>query len=152
VIDANPAPDGEEWFVMALFFAAARWGNGEGIYDYQAEANAILHTMLHKAEARNIATNAFDPDSKMVVFVPRLGENSQFTDPSYHLPHFYELWARWAGEDNTFWAEAAQVSRPSGRPRPTPNRLMPDYAYSPGNRSPLATTASTSTPTPGGSG
>jgi oligosaccharide reducing-end xylanase len=24
VIDSNPATDGEEWFVMALFFAAAR--------------------------------------------------------------------------------------------------------------------------------
>jgi oligosaccharide reducing-end xylanase len=45
-LHANPAPDAEEWFVMALFFAAARWGNGDGIFNYEAEANAILHTML----------------------------------------------------------------------------------------------------------
>ena len=32
----GPAPDGEEYFVMSLYFAAHRWGNGKGIYDYQA--------------------------------------------------------------------------------------------------------------------
>jgi len=35
-----------------------------------------------------------------------------FTDPSYHLPAFYELWARWGPvEDCAFWARAAEVSR-----------------------------------------
>ena len=29
------APDGEEYYVMALYFAAHRWGNGKGIYNYQ---------------------------------------------------------------------------------------------------------------------
>lgn len=32
----GPAPDGEEYFAMALFFAAARWGNGNGIFNYAA--------------------------------------------------------------------------------------------------------------------
>ena len=32
------APDGEEYYAMALLFAAHRWGNGKGIYNYQAEA------------------------------------------------------------------------------------------------------------------
>ena len=36
------APDGEEYFTMALYFAAHRWGNGKGIYNYQAEADKIL--------------------------------------------------------------------------------------------------------------
>jgi oligosaccharide reducing-end xylanase len=27
------APDGEEYFVMSLYFAAHRWGNGKGIYN-----------------------------------------------------------------------------------------------------------------------
>ena len=44
------APDGEEYFAMALFFAAHRWGNGEGIFDYEAEARRLLHTCLHKGE------------------------------------------------------------------------------------------------------
>ena len=41
------APDGEEYFVMALYFAAHRWGNGQGIYNYQAEADKILGRMRH---------------------------------------------------------------------------------------------------------
>ena len=43
----GPAPDGESYFVMALYFAAHRWGNGKGIYDYQAEADKILRGMRH---------------------------------------------------------------------------------------------------------
>lgn len=41
------APDGEEYFVMALYFAAHRWGNGQGIYNYQTEADKILSRMRH---------------------------------------------------------------------------------------------------------
>ena len=39
----GPAPDGEEYFAMALFFASRRWGDGEGIFNYSREAKAILH-------------------------------------------------------------------------------------------------------------
>ena len=41
------APDGEEYYAMALLFAANRWGNGKGIYNYQKEADAILSRMRH---------------------------------------------------------------------------------------------------------
>src|SRR5215469_2896927 len=41
------APDGEEYFVMSLYFAAHRWGNGKGIYDYKAEADKFLRGMRH---------------------------------------------------------------------------------------------------------
>ena len=109
---ANPASDGEEWFIMALLFADGRWGSGEGIYNYRAEAQSILDVALHADElGGDLATNLFDPATKQVVFVPQLGKNSQFTDPSYHLPHYYQLWELWADKDNDFWAEAAQVSR-----------------------------------------
>src|SRR5215813_9910780 len=37
-LDNNPAPDGEEWFAMALLFASGRWGNGQGIFDYETQA------------------------------------------------------------------------------------------------------------------
>ena len=110
---ANPASDGEEWFIMALLFADGRWGSGEGTFgNYRAEAQSILDVALHADElAGDLSTNLFDPTSKQVVFVPQLGRNSQFTDPSYHLPHYYQLWSLWADKDNEFWAEAAQVSR-----------------------------------------
>jgi oligosaccharide reducing-end xylanase len=128
-IDANPASDGEEWFAMALLFAANRWGNGEGIFNYQAEAQKILDVMLHKSEEDNgLATSMFDPETKQIVFVPA-GRNATFTDPSYHLPAFYELWARWADKDNDFWRDAAQVSRDFWKTAAHPETgLMPDYA------------------------
>jgi oligosaccharide reducing-end xylanase len=126
----NPASDGEEWFVMALFFAAGRWGNGEGIFDYEAEANAILHTMLHtEDDPLAFATNMFNADTKQVVFVPSKNRDGRFTDPSYHLPQYYELWARWAKEDNDFWAEAATASRAFFKTAANPETgLMPNYA------------------------
>ncbi|WP_305886515.1 hypothetical protein, partial [Pseudomonas sp. 2995-1] len=43
----GPAPDGEEYFVLALFFASHRWGDGEGIYNYSKWAKDILHSMIH---------------------------------------------------------------------------------------------------------
>lgn len=129
VIDRNPASDGEIWFTTALFFAAGRWGNGEGILNYDAEANAILHTMLHTASPTAGATNMFDAKAKMVVFVPQFGRVSEFTDPSYHTPFYYELWSRWATQDQAFWAEAAAVSREFWKAAAHPKTgLMPNYA------------------------
>jgi oligosaccharide reducing-end xylanase len=129
LLDANSASDGEEWFATALFFAAGRWGNGAGIFDYRGEAQAILDTMLHKgAENNGVVTSMFDPQRKQVVFVPQ-GSNATFTDPSYHLPAFYELWARWADKDNQFWREAASASRAFFKTAAHPQTgLMPDYA------------------------
>jgi len=40
--DETPAPDGEEYYTMALYFASGRWGNGAGIYNYRAEADRLL--------------------------------------------------------------------------------------------------------------
>ena len=128
-LHANPASDGEEWFITALFFASARWGDGEGIFNYRQEAQAILDAMRTKtAEDNGIATDMFDPVARQVVFVPS-GRNATFTDPSYHLPAYYELWARWADKDNAFWAEAANASRLFFRKAAHPQTgLMPDYA------------------------
>lgn len=65
----------------------------------------------------------------MVVFVPTRGRVSQFTDPSYHVPHYYALWAEWAAEDNDFWREAAEASRAYLPLAEHPETgLMPDYA------------------------
>ncbi len=131
-LDAGPASDGEEWFVTALFFAAHRWGGNTGIYDYETEAQAILRMMLHKSEEpdRGDATSMFDRNTRQIVFVPH-GDGAEFTDPSYHLPAFYELWARWAAApaDRTFCAQAAAVSRVFFRKAANPTTgLMPDYA------------------------
>ncbi len=95
----GPAPDGEEWFVTALFFAAHRWGSGEGVLNYAAEAQALIRAMLHKHKQpnRGPVSDMFDRKEKQIVFVPTPPGNG-FTDPSYHVPAFTELWARWAAE------------------------------------------------------
>jgi len=131
IISPNSASDGEEWIVMALFFASARWGNSTGIYNYKAEAQIILDAMLNKAETSNDDTtisNIFNKKEKQIVFVP-LGSADDFTDPSYHTPHFYELWARWADKDKQFWLDAAVVSREFLKKAAHPKTgLTPDYA------------------------
>jgi oligosaccharide reducing-end xylanase len=129
-LDSNPASDGEEWFVTALLFASARWGNGEGIFDYQAQAQEILHSMLHKEDTKSdLATNMFNLEQQQVVFVPKIGRDSSFSDPSYHLPAYYELWSRAAKQDNEFWMQAAQVSREVLKKAANQQTgLMPDYA------------------------
>jgi oligosaccharide reducing-end xylanase len=130
-LDANPASDGEEWFIMALLFADGRWGNGKGIYDYRAEAQSILGMALHADTlGGDLSTNLFDPESKQVVFVPQIGKNSSFTDPSYHLPHYYELWSLWADKDNQFWKDAAHVSREYLKTAVNlKTGLAPNYSY-----------------------
>ena len=176
----GPAPDGEEYYAMALLFAAHRWGNGRGIYDYQAQADKILRGMRHhpvlteagpfrihpedppfvpfaatarpfvslnnlereqaeinvnlelKGEGKPPLPEAFHrPDAAtmarylsrpasagpmleeehaMIRFVPDVDGGN--TDASYHLPAFYELFARWGPqEDRDFWAKAADSSR-----------------------------------------
>lgn len=104
----GPAPDGEEFYAMALFFASHRWGDGEGIFNYSQEARNILSACIHKGEEGRIGHPMWNRENKQILFVP----GSEFTDPSYHLPHFYELFALWANEeDREFWKEAAQASR-----------------------------------------
>lgn len=138
------APDGESYYVMALYFAANRWGNGQGIYNYKHEADQLLTNMRHRAEITGkismlrgktnwiqtvTAGPLFNAEHKMVVFSPS-SERTPFTDPSYHLPAFYELWARWGPEeDREFWLQAAQASRDFFPRAANPvTGLAPDYA------------------------
>ena len=102
------APDGEEFFAMALFFASHRWGDDEGIYCYSEQAKKILRACIHKGENGRPGYPMWNHENKQILFVP----GSDFTDPSYHLPHFYELFALWADEeDRPFFKEAAKASR-----------------------------------------
>ncbi|HEX2860502.1 MAG TPA: glycosyl hydrolase family 8 [Lacunisphaera sp.] len=130
VIDPGSASDGEEWFALALFFASHRWGDGEGILNYGAEAQRILDDMLHQP-ARGGVVPIFNRHEQQVVFAPNPSAG-RFTDPSYHLPAFYELWARWDTDaaDRTFWSAAAATSRAYFRRAAHPvTGLMPEYAH-----------------------
>ena len=102
----GPAPDGEEYFAMALLMAEARWGSGR--FDYGADAREILRHVLHQAEIVPGGQPMWDPATHHIKFVPE----ADFTDPSYHLPHFYQLFAlRADAEDRPFWQAACDASR-----------------------------------------
>jgi oligosaccharide reducing-end xylanase len=136
-MDDMPAADGEEYFVTALYFAAARWGKGPGIYDYAGEADELLDRMKNRRDIRGLVngkrmttgSTLFNVKEKMVRFTPDMG-GQEFTDPSYHLPAFYEIWARVGPEkDRGFWREAAAVSRDFFNEAAHPKTgLVPDYA------------------------
>ena len=96
----GPAPDGEAFFAMALLFAANIWTSTE--FDYAGDARDILHAMVHNKEPM------FNPDNKLIKFVP----NMEISDPSYHLPHFLALYAKWGNPaDKAFFEEAVTKSR-----------------------------------------
>ena len=69
----GPAPDGETFFVTALLYASARWGDG-GAFNYSQWANTVLGLVTGKPNPQQM----FDPTSKLVRFDP----GSTFTDPS----------------------------------------------------------------------
>jgi endo-1,4-beta-D-glucanase Y len=127
--DANPASDGEEYFATALLFASKRWGNGSGIYNYGAQANTILADMQNKENPIvESVTNMFNKTQNQVVFVP-YASAALFTDPSYHLPAFYEVWAVSANANRPFWAGVATKSRSFfSTTANAATGLMPDYA------------------------
>ncbi len=175
------APDGEEYYVMALYFAAHRWGNGKGIYDYQAQADRILRGMRHHPLLTGLPPFRIHPDdppfvqpkspwpspnnrremaeaaalgkpwppvrpqrapqpvtvgpmvdeaNTLIRFVPETDVPG--TDASYHLPGFYELWARWGprggsrllGPGGRCQSRAVRDrDRPGNRPLPGPQQL-----------------------------
>lgn len=134
--DEMPAPDGEEYFVTALYFASGRWGNGESIFNYRAEADRLLSDLKNRPviQGRTIkgmqtGQALFDLTNKMVRFTADIAADGH-TDPSYHLPAFYELWSRWGPPaDRDFWQEAAAASRDFFQRAAHPvTGLTPEYA------------------------
>jgi len=103
------ASDGELYFITSLLFASNRWGNHTGI-DYYAEARRILDAMWKKDGTGNIY-NLINTEHKQITFVPE-GNNYNWTDQSYHLPAFYEVWAMYAKDGHEqFYKDCADTSR-----------------------------------------
>jgi len=103
------ASDGELYFITALLFASNRWGNDTGI-DYYAEARRILDAMWEKDGTGGIM-NVINVEHKMITFVPdRSGYG--WTDPSYHVPAFFEMWAEYAKDGHeSFYRDCADSAR-----------------------------------------
>ncbi len=105
----GPASDGELYYVTSLIFASNRWGNDTGI-NYLKEAQFILDCSMLKAGMDRTAP-LINLEHQLITFTPDHW-GGRFTDPSYHLPAFYEVWARWADDGRSqFWNECAQKSR-----------------------------------------
>ncbi len=121
------ASDGELYYITSLLFASNRWGDSTGI-NYKSEAQHILNCIQPKEytpEARPGGFGGFggpqqsgpqkmyliDPETRLITFTPD-GFGQRYTDPSYHIPAFYEVWARWADDGRAdLWRECAQKSR-----------------------------------------
>jgi oligosaccharide reducing-end xylanase len=103
------ASDGELYFVTDLLFASNRWGNNTGI-NYYGEARRILDAMWKKDGTGNIY-NLFNTEHKQISFVPE-GDGYKWTDPSYHLPAFLEVWALYAKDGHEqFYKDCADTAR-----------------------------------------
>lgn len=129
-LDPGSASDGEAWIAMALLMAEARWGNSEGLLHYGDQAQALLAEMLHKPRTARV-TPIYDPQEKQIVFAPT-PDAAGFTDPSYHLPAFTEIWAQRAADaaDRRTWREVTDTSRHFFKRAAHPRTgLMPEYAY-----------------------
>ena len=103
------ASDGELYFVTDLLFAANRWGNKTGI-NYYAEARRILDAMWSKNGTEGV-THVINLEHKQITFVPdKFGYD--WTDPSYHLPAFYEVWSLYAKDGHEqFYRDCADTAR-----------------------------------------
>ena len=119
------ASDGELYFITALIFASNRWGNDTGI-NYKAEAQHILNCIQPKEYTPEPRQGGFpgfggqqgpqkmyliDPETNLITFTPD-GFGNRYTDPSYHIPAFYEVWAKWADDGRAdYWNKCAKASR-----------------------------------------
>ena len=99
--DEKPAPDGELYFMMSLLFAANRWNDSQ----YMSDAQYIMDKMWN-----NYKYKLFNQQNYIVTFQPTPG-NTEFSDPSYDLPAFLELFSRWAEKDQDKWSRALQATR-----------------------------------------
>ncbi|MBC6990918.1 glycosyl hydrolase family 8 [Hymenobacter sp. BT491] len=105
----GPASDGELYFVTSLLFASNRWGNNTGINYYQ-EARRILDAMWKKDGTGDVF-NLINTQHKQISFVP-VGDMYNWTDPSYHVPAFLEVWAAYAKDGHEpFYKACADTSR-----------------------------------------
>lgn len=105
----GPASDGELYYVTSLIFASNRWGNSTGI-NYLAEAQNILNCSMQKIGMERVVP-LINLEHQLITFTPD-PFGGRFTDPSYHIPAFYEVWARWAEDGRSeFWRVCARKSR-----------------------------------------
>lgn len=117
------ASDGELYFATALYMAAHRWNNP----CYEADAQVILDKCMSKDGTQGV-WNLYDEATRVITFVPT-DDARLYTDPSYQLPAFLQLWSQWDQSRQDFWREAADSARYQLRISSHPvTGLYPDYS------------------------
>jgi len=131
--DVIPAPDAEAYIATALIAAHRKWGSTTA-YPYKAEALRLIHAM------GNWQNGFFTKDGKATFNPTDWGLDH--SNPSYHLPHFYEAFARFLKNENDpraakFWSKAAKQSRKFFHVAAHPKTgLIPDYTTLEGKKAP----------------
>ena len=122
----SPAPDGEEFLQWHSYLLHTGGVMAREFSAIQKRQKKLLYTCIHK-EDNGIGRNMWDMDNYLIRFVPEC----DFTDPSYHLPHFYRLFALWGSkEDSSFWKKAAEASREYlQKACDSITGLSPEYSY-----------------------
>ena len=98
--DQGCAPDAEMYFVMSLLLAANRWNEPS----YMEDAQYIL-----KKCWKNGNGSLFSENYYVITFQPN--NCPDFSDPSYDLPSFVDLFARWSNTNKDKWSKAADKTR-----------------------------------------
>ena len=87
--------------MMSLLFAANRWNDSK----YMDDAQYILKKMWDNGQH-----SLFNPQHYVITFQPQGNENN-FSDPSYDLPAYVDLFARWSTSNQDKWSKAAKATR-----------------------------------------
>lgn len=94
-------PEAEMYMMASLLFAANRWVDDT----YMEDAQYILKKMWE-----NPAHKLFNTTENVITLVPN-GAESNFTNPSYDLPAFTDLFARWSETNQDKWKAATSATR-----------------------------------------
>ena len=94
-MDPGAAPDGEEYFAMALLIAAEKFNRP----DLKEEAIGLINWLRNKPN-NGIVGPIIDPERNLVKFSPVLGND--FTDPSYNTIAFYRAFAEATGDERWY--------------------------------------------------
>ena len=98
--DRNNDPGAEVYFMMSLLFAANRWHDAS----YMQDAQYILRKCW-----KNGTGSLFNESQGIITFQPYNAYD--FSDPSYDLPAFVDLFARWTETNKDKWKRATTATR-----------------------------------------
>ena len=98
--DESCVPDAEMYFMMALLMAANRWHDAS----YMDDAQSILESCWKGNEG-----SLFSEQSCIITFQPY--NCYTWSDPSYDLPAFVDLFARWSTTNKDKWGKALTATR-----------------------------------------